>query len=617
VERNSLPSEKARIFDTIEGGLGPFFVTGNAGTGKSYLLRYLRKFSKHSDYIVVASFTGIAAEQVEGVTLHSLLLRSKFQVALPSGFAFMHKRQAEVIRQMKMLVLDEVSMVRADYIDAIDRGFRQIRSSEEPFGGVKLVMFGDLLQLPPFVNHRKLFDREKRYLTSYETFDSPYFFEAHVFTVAPIETQCLEDSPFRQTGGTNLPDNGGSFVKLLNEVRVGDMSQESRDLLDTRRVSAAAAEDELMLVTTNKAADERNSTKLAALPGVNLPTFEAEFWSAEKLGDYWYSDTNQPAPIELNLKIGARVLLIRNDPNGQWRNGSLGTLEGLVERDGDFLLAVRMDRSGNVEHVGKETWYPTYYDVRKSGLHVEYEQDAGMFRQFPVKLAWAITVHKSQGQTLDSALVDFTAGAFAPGQMYVALSRLRSVDGLRTLGTFNDGLLIKHHSSVFAFLDQGNPIDTEESRQSLMQRFTSFNLAQFLAEVEDKLTDESTILDGKGWNQRRRYEYLKTEYQLDLFDWLICVARTNTTNAETIIDRLNGSWVKPAALPANELESAIIEAIGLPMMEIKRRFTQRRTTERKLAKFKTLQVTEFIEELDKMRKVGRGDEFIQTLQALT
>lgn len=375
------------------------FITGKAGTGKSTLLRYFR--SKTKKNVVVVAPTGIAAINVEGQTLHSFF---KF----PPRFVQKEdirriSKNKKLIECLDTLVIDEVSMVRADLMDGVDHALRVNRGRPDlPFGGVQVILFGDLFQLPPIVDR----DMAEIFARRYE---SPYFFSSKI--IQEIQLDCLELTKiYRQSEA--------EFIGLLNKIRDKEYDEFDLNKLNERVVAAADSgeEDEIVLTTTNQRAGEINQDRLNALPASDVQ------YGANVTGKF--DESAYPNDSLLILKKGAQVMMIKNDPQKKWVNGSIGHIEDLSERS----ITVSID--GKSHDVPKSTWEKIAYLYDEETGRIE-SKPVGTFEQYPLKLAWAITIHKSQGKTFDKVIVELGNGAFAHGQVYVALSRCSSFAGLK------------------------------------------------------------------------------------------------------------------------------------------------------------------------------------------
>ncbi|MFA6434410.1 MAG: AAA family ATPase [Elusimicrobiales bacterium] len=378
------------------------FITGKAGTGKSTLLQYFREHT-HKNLVVLAP-TGMAALNVGGETIHSFF-RFGPDIA-PEGVRKLRGRNAAVYRELHAIVIDEVSMVRADLLDCVDAFLRlngPVPSS--PFGGIQMIFIGDLYQLPPIVppNEAGLFS--SRYA-------GPYFFNARV--MAELELEFVElEKVYRQ--------RDAGFVGLLNAVRNNSVTELELSALNTR-VGPGAEAGAVNLVATNQAASVINSQRLDALDGREY------VYSARIEGRF--SKGSCPADPELALKKGAQVMFLNNDAAGRWVNGTMGTVADIISDrcSIDEVVLVRL-ADGGLEKVKPHAWELFHYNYDPASGKIIAET-AGVFRQYPLKLAWAITIHKSQGKTFERAVIDFGRGMFAHGQAYVALSRCVSLEGM-------------------------------------------------------------------------------------------------------------------------------------------------------------------------------------------
>ena len=399
------------------------FITGKAGTGKTTFLRHLREVSPKN--IAVVAPTGVAAINAGGMTIHSFFqLPIRTLVPTPQSYRQMFaeqrmtQRKRQMLYHLEMLVIDEISMVRADVLDAIDAVLRHYRYRRDvPFGGVQVVMIGDLMQLQPVVHG----DEEREALAKY--YAGPYFFQSKVMQeVQPVYIEL--DHVFRQ--------QNEDFVRLLNEVRENRLSEQSRAMLAARYVplpqagmysyhsasgdTCAPDDFHITLTTHNQQADDLNHRHLEELGGREY-TFNAEVKKN-------FPESSYPTEETLTLKEGARVMFIRNDDQKPRRfyNGKLG----IVANIGDDSIVVRCE-DGDIE-VEPMTWENIRYKEDVQSGKIE-EELLGTFTQYPLRLAWAITIHKSQGLTFDKVIID-AARAFAAGQVYVALSRCRTLEGI-------------------------------------------------------------------------------------------------------------------------------------------------------------------------------------------
>ncbi|MCU0650798.1 MAG: DEAD/DEAH box helicase [Candidatus Omnitrophica bacterium] len=392
-----LSLEFARAFDLMEKTDRCILVTGKAGTGKSTLLRYfLQNTSKET---VVLAPTGVAAINVNGQTIHSFF---GFPPKFITKDTIRRRRNRKLLKRIDSLVIDEVSMVRADLLDGIDHALRINRDRpDEPFGGVQMIFFGDLFQLSPIVGN----DESQVYREKYPT---PYFFSAEVFDKILLDRVELTRI-FRQTDPR--------FIDLLNNIRDNRYCLHDFTLLNSRvsRRESKESAGHITLTTTNRDAGSINHRRLSEL---STGLFEYE---AEVDGDF--DSAFYPTDSILRLKVGSQVMMLKNDPEKRWVNGSIGTICALLSNS----ISVNID--GKAYPVEPAEWNKIVYEYNKQEDKIE-ESIVGAFRQYPVKLAWAVTIHKSQGQTFDNVVIDLGNGAFAHGQVYVALSRCTSLAGI-------------------------------------------------------------------------------------------------------------------------------------------------------------------------------------------
>lgn len=391
-----LSAEQRRVFDLIEGSKEHFFVTGRAGTGKSTLLNHLSWHTQKQ--LVIAAPTGVAALTVGGQTVHSLF-------RLPIGLIADHPLDQpddvrKILNTIETLVIDEVSMVNADLMDAIDRSLRQARQRpRDAFGGVQLVLFGDPYQLPPVPG-----DAEERAYFA-DQYQSMWFFDAAVWKNTELTVFELSEI-YRQ--------NDDAFKRMLTAVRHGQVDQEVADSLNSWGARTPPSREILTLATRNDSVSRINAAALSRLPG-QLKTAKADI-----LGDF--GGRAYPAEPTLELKVGARVMFLRNDSDQRWVNGTQGKVTRIAG-------SVWVEVAGEEHEVTPTIWEKVKYSY--SPTEKKLSKDVvGEFTQFPLRLAWAVTIHKSQGQAYEEAIIDLGSRVFSSGQTYVALSRLTSLEGL-------------------------------------------------------------------------------------------------------------------------------------------------------------------------------------------
>jgi predicted ATPase len=431
------------------------FLTGRAGTGKTTFLRNLKEIT-YKRFVVVAP-TGVAAINARGVTIHSFFqlpfgpqLPEELQKSMSeeqtdakssaARYQRFTREKINIIRSLDLLVIDEISMVRADLLDAIDTVLRRYKDRYKPFGGLQLLMIGDLQQLAPIAK-----DDEWELLGRY--YDSVYFFSSKALKQTDYVSIEL-NQVFRQSDP--------HFIQLLNKVRDSEPDSETITELNKRYLPEFVAGDPegyITLTTHNNQAQTINQTKLDKLSG------KSKKFTAEVSGEF--SDYNYPTELELLLKEGAQVMFVKNDPSPAKRffNGKIGKL---VEIDSEEeSLAILCPDDDEPVYVGKLEWQNTRYSLNEQTKEIE-ESVIGTFKQFPIKLAWAITIHKSQGLTFDKAIIDAQA-AFTHGQVYVALSRCRSLEGM-VFRSAIQASAIKSNSTVSSYLQKIDENSPDENK---------------------------------------------------------------------------------------------------------------------------------------------------------
>lgn len=399
--------EYQEVIDAIERHDPYIFVSGKAGTGKTTLIGYLRE--NIAGNVVVVAPTGVAALQVKGVTIHSFF-------RLPPRLIFPEEdikplKDKRLYKDIRLLIIDEISMVRADVVDAIDLFLRANGPHKsQPFGGIGVVFVGDLFQLPPVVSNADMQVLAER------GYEGPYFFYAmalHRKDVTMVELSKI----FRQ--------KDVHFADLLNQIRINQDITQALNALNNQCYHNAAPVDEqtITLTTTNARADQINHAGLRALES------EAKIYTGTTTGKFNVDDRNLPSPNHLTLKIGAKVMFTATDSNfpKRWVNGTIGVVRELLPNS--VKVVVQNGSYENTVEVKGHQWESYRYDHDMMSGKIS-PNIIGTFVQIPLMLAWAVTIHKSQGKTLDKIKVDLSSGAFASGQVYVALSRCTSIEGI-------------------------------------------------------------------------------------------------------------------------------------------------------------------------------------------
>jgi len=404
VSKIDLSKEFKRALDLLEHSSDSLFITGRAGTGKSTLLNYFKKHTEKN--IVVLAPTGVAAVNIGGATIHSFF-GFKPDITLEKAWVLGGKtKKPDLYRSLDAIVIDEISMVRADLLDCIDAFMRRVVGTAKAFGGKRVIFFGDLYQLPPVVTRDEIDIYSSRY-------SSAFFFSADVMSRTSLTFLELTHI-YRQ----NEPE----FIEILNAIRENKVTPAHLSVLNARLNEdyAPPPEEYLIYLTgTNRAAESYNTYQLHSLPG-KLHAFVATTTGS-------FDRRTEPAPRELILKIGAQVMMTSNDREKRYINGTVGRVEEIGEMDGTPVVSVRLYNKKLID-VAPNSWEMFKFSYNAKSRRITTEV-AGTYTQLPLMLAWGITIHKAQGKTFDRVAIDLPH-SFAHGQTYVALSRVTSLSGI-------------------------------------------------------------------------------------------------------------------------------------------------------------------------------------------
>lgn len=544
-----LSPEKYWAFLKIESSVKPVFVTGNAGTGKSYLIDVLRSHSAFRHKMVVSAPTGTAAIKVGGATLHRLFGLNVWHVLKPKewksgeiGGGFKKNRATRLVSQLELLIIDEISMVRADVLDAVDRVLRiDKKKPDRPFGGVKVIFFGDLYQLPPIASqawHKSQFT---------ERYESPWSISAEVLKETGIEVIGIEEN-WRQKQ-TLVPNKQSSsidsrFVEILNRIRINSATKDDLSWLNLKSYDNDVPKNAIRIFTKNMPVRDYNRTELEKLPG-KMYQFQAgvrgrylredeqelEFLELREGITQDLADKLQrpsfPGEFILSVKVGARVMFIKNNSDlAKWANGTLGVVEA-IDPHGILVL---LDSGEEVEVV-RETWLltkfePTITIENGETITALKEVVVGEFTQFPLKLAWAATVHKVQGQTYDFMALDLNSGTFTSGQAYVALSRVKSVEGLRLENPVRIEDIKPLDQTVIKFFKENTPEYFDERQWALNRAQKNHEVQErkiLSAKIRQLNKERIEILEAVGLNLG-----LEPSLILEINHWISSISKSET-----------------------------------------------------------------------------------------
>ena len=413
-----ITKEFKEVFELINETSANLFITGKAGSGKSTLLEYFRQNTNKN--IATLAFQGITAIKAKGQTIHSFF---KFGPHFISDQDIKILRDKEVLQNLDTILIDEISMVRADLFDAIDLSLKKNRKNNKPFGGVQIILFGDVMQIDPIVSGNEEEIMEKFY-------SGRFFFNSNIY----------KEGDFKQLELTKIfRQSDAAFINLLNKIRVNKATNSDLSILNKRLVTYDKVPDgTIVLAPTNRKVDDINNTNLYKL---KTPTYN---YNAIIKGNW--KEKEYPVKKEIILKEGAQAMITKNDTDEpkRWVNGTLGVVCSLSKDK------IKIKIKDKIYHLGKTKWDKFTYQFIGNKIS---RKSVGSFIQFPIKLAWAATIHKSQGQTFDNVAIDLDTGSFSHGQTYVALSRSKTLDGISLLKKINEKDII-FDSLVLEFIGQ-------------------------------------------------------------------------------------------------------------------------------------------------------------------
>ena len=490
----SFGAEAKRAIQLIDDGEN-VFITGKAGTGKTTLLREIVKRNKGKQCVVVLAPTGVAADNAHGDTMHSFL-RLPMQPYLPDHKVLpdlykLSPNTEEAVKSLDMIIIDEISMVRCDMLDAADRILQHYRNNRKPFGGIQIVMFGDLFQLAP-VAKREDWDVMSDY------YKSPYFFCCYAFQNKAFNYRVIELTKIYRQADT-------CFIDFLNDIRVGEPKEKDIHELERRYepdFNPGVYEDVVTLMTHVWMTKNWNNRKFNELPG-QATAYHAKY-------NEWYG--NWPADLHLDLKEGARVMFLRNTDG--YKNGMMGRVEKLYEES----VLVRKD-DGTLVEVTPAKWEQYDYTVDKATKTI-FSEVSGYYRQIPLKLAWAVSIHKSQGLTFDEVAID-AGKAFTFGQVYVALSRCRKLEGVHLLSK-----IPSHKITADNFVKEYMACITEDGYVNLPDEFEPIKYERTPVSLFISRRKFCKIIDGEAREYKHSVDSSNKELMFLHRNGKICVNKT-------------------------------------------------------------------------------------------
>ena len=471
-EKTNFPEEYLEIIDLIENTENNIFITGGAGTGKSTLLKYIVEHTQKK--CVVLAPTGVAAINANGQTIHSFF---RFPITLFDKKSIKaDNMKKELFESLQMMIIDEISMVRVDILDAVDCALQINRQNSKPFGGVQMVFVGDVFQLPPVLTAQ-----DNDYI--FTNYKSHYFFDAPVLQKTDYQLKELTNI-FRQDASER------EFKETLNRIRIGETTDNDIRLLNSRMTNIVNNDDTIYLTTRREIATDINSKKLNNLP-VSSIKYKGLIIDAFDAGDgNKINEDKLPAPYELELKKGAQIMLLRNDKSGRWVNGTIGIIQELKETS----ISVLINRK--LHSVEKETWEQIEYKYNITENKIE-KQIIGKYVQYPLQLAYAITIHKSQGMTFDKINIDIGQGAFTHGQVYVALSRCKTLNGIKLNSRIDETDIIVDPKVLYWYKSKINPDykpNNDELQRADLEKMFITRLSEALDIMDKQYNYQPTIL---------------------------------------------------------------------------------------------------------------------------
>lgn len=489
VQNITLNAQQEQAFNLVKDSNFSFFLTGRAGTGKTTLLRYIQENVRKN--FAICCPTGVAAQLAGGRTINSFFSMPMTVITQRTEFPLDSNKQS-LLRQVDCIIIDEVSMVSCDKIDGIDRILRRVMHSSQPFGGKQIIFSGDMYQLDPVVRRNDA-GVMQFYRVVYGT-EMPYFYQAHVFSRIKLPRIELTEV-YRQTDGR--------FLSILDNIRAGRVLNSDLMVLNAvgQRNYSQTGEDALVLSTRNELVDRINAEKLAA-----IDTKEYHYMAVK---EGFPNSKDILAPEDLALKEGARVMFCRNGRDGLWVNGTLGTVYSLTED----TIRVRID-NGCVVDVDRVVWDTTEDTYNEQTKAIE-SVVVGRFVQYPLRAAWAITIHKSQGMTFDKVNIDSTGGFFTAGQLYVALSRARSLEGLGLSAPirWND---VRRKPAIDTFMSEYSDV---EMISSDLKQYESYNRALTEADMDSAARECQRLMHEALATGRLDDAYFAAEKMMDsLYD---------------------------------------------------------------------------------------------------